>query len=145
MMAVTAGHRVSDRSPATALRRGRSSTPITSTCTGLGVEFGGGVRGILPPAAFAAEWGFGAARTLHKSPSYSKATTSGRRFAFGYPACPRLEDQTGLMKLIDPSRVGISLTEQFLLEPEQSTTAIVFHHPNAKYFNVKRGGEVEFE
>ena len=65
----------------------------------------------------------------------------GRRFAFGYPACPRLEDQTQLFELIDPPQVGITLTEQFLLEPEQSTTAIVFHHPNAKYFNVKYGGE----
>jgi len=61
----------------------------------------------------------------------------GRRYAFGYPACPNLDDQTGLFALIDPSRVGISLTEQFLLEPEQSTTAIVFHHPEAKYFNVR--------
>ena len=55
------------------------------------------------------------------------------------------EDQTGLFALIDPPQVGITLTEQFLLEPEQSTTAIVFHHPKAKYFNVKPGGEVEFE
>jgi 5-methyltetrahydrofolate--homocysteine methyltransferase len=65
----------------------------------------------------------------------------GRRYAFGYPACPTLEDQTGLFALIDPGRVGITLTEQFLLEPEQSTTAIVFHHPQAKYFNVQRGEE----
>jgi 5-methyltetrahydrofolate--homocysteine methyltransferase len=74
-----------------------------------------------------------------------KGHYQGRRYAFGYPACPRLEDQTGLFALIDPAQVGITLTEQFLLEPEQSTTAIVFHHPKAKYFNVKRGGEVEFE
>jgi 5-methyltetrahydrofolate--homocysteine methyltransferase len=65
----------------------------------------------------------------------------GRRYAFGYPACPRLEDQKQLFALIDPPQVGIELTEQFMLEPEQSTSAIVFHHPNAKYFNVKYGGE----
>jgi 5-methyltetrahydrofolate--homocysteine methyltransferase len=65
----------------------------------------------------------------------------GCRYAFGYPACPNLGDQAGLFKLIDPARVGISLTEQFHLEPEQSTTAIVFHHPAAKYFNVRRGAE----
>lgn len=63
----------------------------------------------------------------------------GRRYAFGYPACPNLEDQIGLFELIAPQRVGITLTQQFLLEPEQSTTAIVFHHPQAKYFNVERG------
>ncbi|QEL19690.1 methionine synthase [Limnoglobus roseus] len=91
-----------------------------------------------------AEWGIGAkdSPTIQK---LFKGHYRGRRYAFGYPACPHLEDQTGLFKLIDPTRVGITLTEQFLLEPEQSTTAIVFHHPNAKYFNVKRGGEVEFE
>jgi 5-methyltetrahydrofolate--homocysteine methyltransferase len=60
----------------------------------------------------------------------------GRRYSFGYPACPHLEDQTQLFRLIDPPQVGITLTEQFLLEPEQSTTAIVFHHPSAKYFNI---------
>jgi len=91
-----------------------------------------------------AEWGIGG----KDSPAIQKLFKGhyrGRRYAFGYPACPRLEDQTGLFALIDPPQVGITLTEQFLLEPEQSTTAIVFHHPQAKYFNVKRGGEVEFE
>ena len=62
----------------------------------------------------------------------------GCRYSFGYPACPNLDDQTGLFNLIEPGRVEITLTEQFLLEPEQSTTAIVFHHPDAKYFTVKR-------
>jgi 5-methyltetrahydrofolate--homocysteine methyltransferase len=91
-----------------------------------------------------AEWGIGGgdSPTIQK---LFKGHYRGRRFAFGYPACPRLEDQTGLFTLIRPETVGITLTEQFLLEPEQSTTAIVFHHPNAKYFNVKPGGEVEFE
>lgn len=91
-----------------------------------------------------AEWGIGG----QDSPTIEKLFKGhyrGRRYAFGYPACPNLEDQTGLFQLIDPTRAGITLTEQFLLEPEQSTTAIVFHHPNAKYFNVKRGGEIEFE
>ncbi len=91
-----------------------------------------------------AEWGIGS----QDSPTIQKLFKGhyrGRRYAFGYPACPNLDDQTGLFHLIDPTRVGITLTEQFLLEPEQSTTAIVFHHPNAKYFNVKRGGELEFE
>ena len=91
-----------------------------------------------------AEWGIGGTDSPVIQKLF-KGHYQGRRYAFGYPACPRLEDQTGLFALIDPTQVGITLTEQFLLEPEQSTTAIVFHHPKAKYFNVKRGGEVEFE
>jgi len=91
-----------------------------------------------------AEWGIGGSDSP-TIPKLFKGHYQGRRYAFGYPACPRLEDQTGLFTLIDPTQVGITLTEQFLLEPEQSTTAILFHHPKAKYFNVKRGGEPEFE
>ncbi len=62
----------------------------------------------------------------------------GCRYSFGYPACPALEDQAQLFRLIEPQRVGMTLSEQFQLEPEQSTTAIVMHHPNAKYFNVSQ-------
>jgi 5-methyltetrahydrofolate--homocysteine methyltransferase len=65
----------------------------------------------------------------------------GKRYSFGYPACPDLADQAGLFRLIDPTRVGITLTEQFHLEPEQSTTAIVVHHPQAKYFVTERASE----
>jgi len=61
----------------------------------------------------------------------------GSRFSFGYPACPRLEDQTKLFALLHPEEnVGVRLTSAFLLEPEQSTSAIVVHHPAAKYFVV---------
>jgi 5-methyltetrahydrofolate--homocysteine methyltransferase len=61
----------------------------------------------------------------------------GARFSFGYPASPRLEDQSLLFKLLDPSRIGVKLTEEFQLEPEQSTTAIIAHHPGAHYFTVE--------
>src|SRR5271165_2311321 len=61
----------------------------------------------------------------------------GSRFSFGYPACPNLEDQTKLFALLRPEEnVGVRLTSGFLLEPEQSTSAIVVHHPGAKYFVV---------
>jgi len=61
----------------------------------------------------------------------------GSRYSFGYPACPNLEDQTKLFKLLKPEEnVGVRLTSGFLLEPEQSTSAIVVHHPAAKYFVV---------
>ncbi len=61
----------------------------------------------------------------------------GSRYSFGYPACPRLEDQVHLVKLLRTDRIGVSLTEEgFQLVPEQSTSAIIVHHPDAKYFNI---------
>jgi 5-methyltetrahydrofolate--homocysteine methyltransferase len=61
----------------------------------------------------------------------------GSRYSFGYPACPNLEDQTKLFALLKPEEnVGVRLTSAYLLEPEQSTSAIVVHHPGAKYFVV---------
>jgi 5-methyltetrahydrofolate--homocysteine methyltransferase len=60
----------------------------------------------------------------------------GSRFSFGYPACPRLEDQTKLFELLDPSRIDVELTEEFQLDPEQSTSAIIVHHEEAKYFSI---------
>jgi len=60
----------------------------------------------------------------------------GSRFSFGYPACPNLEDQEKLFTLLDPGRIDVSLTEEFQLEPEQSTSAIIVHHPEAKYFSI---------
>lgn len=61
----------------------------------------------------------------------------GSRYSFGYPACPNLEDQSKLFTLLDPGRIGVTLTEEYQLVPEQSTTAIIVHHPDAKYFNIK--------
>jgi 5-methyltetrahydrofolate--homocysteine methyltransferase len=59
----------------------------------------------------------------------------GSRYSFGYPACPTLEDQTKIFALLHPEEtIGVRLTTGFLLEPEQSTSAIVVHHPGAKYF-----------
>ena len=59
----------------------------------------------------------------------------GSRYSFGYPACPDLEQQVGLCDLLDPARIGVLLSEEFQLHPEQSTSSIVLHHPEAKYFN----------
>ena len=59
----------------------------------------------------------------------------GSRYSFGYPACPDLEQQQQICELLDPVRIGVSLSEEFQLHPEQSTSSIVLHHPEAKYFN----------
>jgi 5-methyltetrahydrofolate--homocysteine methyltransferase len=61
----------------------------------------------------------------------------GSRYSFGYPACPRLEDQEKLFTLLDPARIDVELSEEFQLEPEQSTSAIIVHHPEAKYFSIE--------
>jgi len=60
----------------------------------------------------------------------------GARYSFGYPACPNLEDQAKLFALLDAERIGVRLTEEFSLDPEQSTNAIIVHHPEARYFNI---------
>lgn len=61
---------------------------------------------------------------------------SGSRYSFGYPACPNLADQKKLFSLLSPERIDVELTEEFHLVPEQSTTAIIVHHPEARYFNI---------
>ena len=60
----------------------------------------------------------------------------GARFSLGYPACPDMEDRRKIMQLLQPERVGIELSDELMLNPEQSTDAFVFHHPEAKYFSV---------
>jgi len=60
----------------------------------------------------------------------------GSRYSFGYPACPRLEDQAPIFKLLDAGRIGVSLSDEFQIHPEQSTSALVVLNPKAKYFSV---------
>ncbi|MFF1565450.1 methionine synthase [Streptomyces sp. NPDC058293] len=61
----------------------------------------------------------------------------GARFSLGYGACPDLEDRAKIAQLLEPERIGVHLSEEFQLHPEQSTDAIVIHHPEAKYFNAR--------
>lgn len=65
-----------------------------------------------------------------------QARYRGKRYSFGYPACPNLEDQTAIWKLLHPEDIGLALTEGFMMEPEASVSAIVFHHPDCTYFGV---------
>ncbi|WP_449537370.1 methionine synthase [Ferdinandcohnia sp. Marseille-Q9671] len=62
----------------------------------------------------------------------------GQRYSFGYPACPELEDQKKLFGLIHPEEIGVHLTDGYMMEPEASVSAMVFAHPEARYFNVMR-------
>jgi len=61
----------------------------------------------------------------------------GSRYSFGYPACPNLEDRETIVRLLRPERIGVELSEELQLHPEQSTDALVAHHPEAKYFNAR--------
>ncbi|MFE3450237.1 methionine synthase [Nonomuraea sp. NPDC059194] len=79
------------------------------------------------------EWRIGGEESLD---DMLKVNIQGCRYSFGYPACPNLEDQVQLFKLLDPERIGVTLSEEFQLHPEQATSALVAHHPEAKYFNV---------
>ena len=82
------------------------------------------------------EWGIAGDDSAHIRDLFHQKYR-GSRYSFGYPACPNLEDQAKLFRLLHPEEtVGVRLTSGFLLEPEQSTSAIVAHHPSAKYFVV---------
>src|SRR5579859_7995218 len=60
----------------------------------------------------------------------------GKRYSFGYPACPDLEDQAGIWKILQPEEIGVQLTEGFMMDPEASVSALAFHHPDCAYFSV---------
>jgi 5-methyltetrahydrofolate--homocysteine methyltransferase len=62
-----------------------------------------------------------------------RARYRGIRLSFGYPACPDLEPQAALFRLLQPEEIGVHLTEEYMMDPEASVSAVVFHHPNARY------------
>ena len=90
-------------------------------------------------------WGFPDAAELTMRERF-KARYRGVRVSFGYPACPRLEDQAKLFKLLQTTEtIGVDLTEGFMMEPEASVSALVFHHPQAKYFSILEEELAAFE
>ena len=88
----------------------------------------------MPRAAKRAELGIGHDDSPRIKELFTQ-TYQGSRFSFGYPACPDMSDQEKLFRLLQPERIGCVLTENWQIVPEQSTSAIVVHHPEAKYFN----------
>ncbi len=80
------------------------------------------------------DWGFPdpPALTMHER---FTSRYRGKRYSFGYPACPNLEDQVKLWRLLRPEEIGVQLTEGFMMEPEASVSALVFHHPDCAYFS----------
>lgn len=80
------------------------------------------------------DWGFPDAPTTTMHDRFT-ARYRGKRYSFGYPACPNLEDQQGIWKLLRPEDIGVRLTEGMMMEPEASVSALVFHHPDCVYFS----------
>ncbi|HLG14058.1 MAG TPA: methionine synthase [Blastocatellia bacterium] len=80
-------------------------------------------------------WGFPDPEGLSRRDLF-QARYRGKRYSFGYAACPDLESQAGLFRLLRPEKIGVHLTEGFMMEPEASVSALVFHHPDATYFSV---------
>ena len=83
-----------------------------------------------------AELGFAHQDARERARAAASQGYRGSRYSFGYPACPNLADQRQLLALLDASRIGVELSDEDQLWPEQSTSAIVLHHPQARYFNV---------
>ena len=79
------------------------------------------------------DWGFPDAADMTMQQRFT-SRYRGKRYSFGYPACPNLDDQAGLWKLLHPEVIGVELTEGMMMEPEASVSALVFHHPDCAYF-----------
>jgi 5-methyltetrahydrofolate--homocysteine methyltransferase len=81
------------------------------------------------------DWGFPDPPSLTMAERFT-SRYRGKRYSFGYPACPNLEDQAGIWVLLHPEDVGVHLTEGMMMDPEASVSALVFHHPDCNYFSV---------
>ena len=86
------------------------------------------------------DWGFPDPPTMTMQERFT-SRYRGKRYSFGYPACPNLDDQQGLFQLLRPEEIGVTLTEGMMMEPEASVSALVFHHPDCAYFSVSEATE----
>ena len=86
------------------------------------------------------DWGFPDAEDMTMKERFT-SRYRGKRYSFGYPACPNLDDQEGIWKLINPDDIGVRLTEGMMMDPEASVSALVFHHPDCAYFTASEAVE----
>ena len=86
------------------------------------------------------DWGFPDAAEMTMAQRFT-SRYRGKRYSFGYPACPDLDDQAGIWKLLRPEEIGVQLTEGMMMDPEASVSALVFHHPDCTYFSVGESNE----
>jgi len=85
------------------------------------------------------DWGFPDPPTMTMHDRFT-SRYRGKRYSFGYGACPNMDDQQGIWKLLEPEEIGVRLTEGMMMEPEASVSALVFHHPDCAYFTVEEEG-----
>ena len=131
LMVVTAGHGISDK--ARELKEAGKfleSHALQATALELAEGFAERMHQEIRD-----QWGFPDETDFTMRDRFA-AKYQGQRFSFGYPACPNLEDQVKLFATLKPEDIGVTLTEGFMMEPEASVSAIVFAHPEARYFNV---------
>jgi 5-methyltetrahydrofolate--homocysteine methyltransferase len=86
------------------------------------------------------DWGFPDSPSMTMQERFT-SRYRGKRYSFGYPACPNLDDQQGIWKLLQPDEIGVRLTEGMMMEPEASVSALVFHHPDCAYFTASEETE----
>jgi len=84
------------------------------------------------------DWGFPDPPTTTMHDRFT-SKYRGKRYSFGYPACPNLDDQVGLFQLLRPEDIGVQLTEGMMMDPEASVSALVFQHPDCAYFTADEG------
>jgi 5-methyltetrahydrofolate--homocysteine methyltransferase len=132
-LVVTAGHEISNRA---ALMRDKGdylrSHALQATALETAEAFAERIHQIMRDS-----WGFPDPAEMTMQERFG-AKYRGQRFSFGYPACPDLDDQQQLFALLKPEDIGVHLTEGSMMEPEASVSAIVFAHPQARYFNVEK-------
>jgi 5-methyltetrahydrofolate--homocysteine methyltransferase len=86
------------------------------------------------------DWGFSDPPTMTMHERFT-SRYRGKRYSFGYAACPNLDDQQGMWKLLHPEAIGVRLTEGMMMDPEASVSALVFHHPDCAYFTASEETE----
>ena len=86
------------------------------------------------------DWGFPDSPTMTMQERFT-SRYRGKRYSFGYPACPNLNDQQGIWKLLQPDDIGVKLTDEMMMDPEASVSALVFHHPDCAYFTASEVAE----
>jgi 5-methyltetrahydrofolate--homocysteine methyltransferase len=136
LFVVTAGEGIRDRSEA-AKQRGEFF--LAHALQALAIETAEGCAEWLH-RRMREDWGFGDPPSTTMQDRFT-SKYRGKRYSFGYPACPNLEDQQGLFQLLRPEEIGVELTEGFMMDPEASVSALVFHHPSCAYFTASEGRE----
>ncbi len=131
LFVVTAGEGVREQAEAF---KAKGEYLLSHAIQALALETAEGYAELLH-ATIRSTWGFPDPPELTMQDRF-QARYRGKRYSFGYPACPRLEDQTILFEALRPEEIGVRLTDGCMMDPEASVSAVAFHHPQATYYSV---------